>query len=142
MSRRWMVTGAAVIAAGAALLAAGVARAGATPHAGTATTPRCERRQLSLAPPRTNGALGSIGLRFTFTNRSGTACHLFGFPGIRLLHRNGRPLPTTVIRGTSVVVPAEPERRVTLAPGARASFFVGYFDVSTGSQRCLSSSIA
>src|SRR2546423_3567663 len=120
MTTRWMVMGAAAVAAGATLLAAGVARAGATPHAGAATTPRCERRQLSLAPPRTDGALGSVGLRFTFTNRSGTACHLFGFPGIRLLHRDGRPLPTTVIRGTSVVVPAEPKRTVTLAPGRRA----------------------
>jgi Domain of unknown function (DUF4232) len=142
MSRRMLVTGAAVVAAGAALLAAGVARASATPHAASATTPRCERRQLSLAPPRTDGALGSVGLRFTFTNRSSKTCHLFGFPGIRLRHRDGRPLATTVIRGTSVVVPAEPERRVTLAPGGRASFFAGYSDVPTGNQRCPSSSIA
>ena len=135
MSRRLMVTGAAAVAAGAALLAAGVgvARAGATPHA--AATHRCERRQLSLARPSSNGAAGSVGLRFTFTNTSATACHLFGFPGIRLLS-HGRALPTTVIRGTSNVVPFEPENRVTLAPGGRASFFAGYSDVPTGSQRC------
>jgi hypothetical protein len=130
MSRRLMVTGAAAVAAGAALLAAGVgvARAGATPHA--AATHRCERRQLSLAPPSSNGAAGSVGLRFTFTNTSATACHLFGFPGIRLLS-HGRALPTTVIRGTSNVVPFEPENRVTLA-----AFVAGYSDVPTGSQRC------
>jgi hypothetical protein len=135
MSRRFMVTGAAAVAAGAALLAAGVgvARAGATPHA--AATHRCERRQLSLAPPSSNGAAGSVGLRFTFRNTSATACHLFGFPGIRLLS-HGRALPTTVIRGTSNVVPFEPENRVTLAPGGRASFFAGYSDVPTGSQKC------
>ena len=135
MSRRLMVTGAAAVAAGAALLAAGVgvAHAGATPHA--AATHRCERRQLSLAPPSSNGAAGSVGLRFTFRNTSATACHLFGFPGIRLLS-HGRALPTTVIRGTSNVVPFEPENRVTLAPGGRASFFAGYSDVPTGSQRC------
>jgi len=135
MSRRLMVTGAAAVAAGAALLAAGVgvARAGATPHA--AATHRCERRQLSLARPSSNGAAGSVGLRFTFTNTSATACHLFGFPGIRLLS-HGRALPTTVIRGTSNVVPFEPENRVTLAPGGRASFFAGYSDVPTGSQSC------
>jgi len=143
MSRRFMVTGAAAVAAGAALLAAGagVARAGAASHAAAATH-RCERRQLSLAPPASNGALGSIGLRFTFTNTSATACHLFGFPGIRLRHRDGRPLPTTVVRGTNVVVPFEPERTVTLAPGGRASFFAGYSDVPTGNQRCPSSSLA
>ncbi|HEY2868567.1 MAG TPA: DUF4232 domain-containing protein [Gaiellales bacterium] len=137
MSRRFMVTGAAAVAAGAALLAAGVgvARAGATPHAAAAATHRCERRQLSLAPPASNGALGSVGLRFTFTNTSATACHLFGFPGIRLLS-HVRALPTRVIRGTSNVVPFEPENTVTLAPGGRASFFAGYSDVPTGSQRC------
>jgi Protein of unknown function (DUF4232) len=134
MSRRFMVTGAAAVAAGAALLAAGVgvAHAGATPHA---ATHRCDRRQLSLAPPSSNGAAGSVGLRFTFRNTSATACHLFGFPGIRLLS-HGRALPTTVIRGTSNVVPFEPENRVTLAPGGRASFFAGYSDVPTGSQKC------
>jgi len=134
MSRRFMVTGAAAVAAGAALLAAGVgvARAGATPHA---ATHRCDRRQLSLAPPSSNGAAGSVGLRFTFRNTSASACHLFGFPGIRLLS-HGRALPTTVIRGTSNVVPFEPENRVTLAPGGRASFFAGYSDVPTGSQKC------
>ncbi len=135
MSRRWIVTGAAAVAAGAALLAAGVARAGATPHATAATTHRCERRQLSLAKPSSNGALGSVGLRFTFTNTSATACHLFGFPGIRLLS-HGKALPTTVIRGTSNVVPFEPKNRVTLAPGRRASFFAGYSDVPTGNQKC------
>jgi hypothetical protein len=109
-----------------------VARAGATAHA---ATHRCERRQLSLAPPSSNGAAGSVGLRFTFTNTSATACHLFGFPGMRLLS-HGRALPTTVIRGTSNVVPFEPENRVTLAPGGRASFFAGYSDVPTGSQSC------
>jgi hypothetical protein len=134
MSRRFIVTGAAAAAAGAVLLAAGVgvARAGATAHA---ATHRCERRQLSLAPPSSNGAAGSVGLRFTFTNTSATACHLFGFPGMRLLS-HGRALPTTVIRGTSNVVPFEPENRVTLAPGGRASFFAGYSDVPTGSQSC------
>jgi hypothetical protein len=120
--------------AGTALVAAGAARAGAAPHAAAATTHRCLRRELTLAPPSSNGALGSVGLRFTFTNRSSTACHLFGYPGMRLL-RHGRALATTVIRGTSNVVPPEPERTVTLAPGGRASFFAGYSDVPTGNQR-------
>ena len=137
MSRRSIVTGAGAVAAAAALLAAGAgaARAGATPQAAAAATHRCERRQLSLAKPSSNGALGSVGLRFTFRNTSAAACQLFGFPGIRLLS-HGRALPTTVIRGTSNVVPFEPENRVTLAPGGRASFFAGYSDVPTGSQKC------
>jgi hypothetical protein len=138
MSRALSMIGIVAVAGGTALVAAGVARAGATPHASAATAHRCLRRQLTLAPPNSNGALGSVGLRFTFTNRSATACQLYGFPGIRLL-RHGRALPTTAIRGTSNVVPAEPERTVTLAPGGRASFFAGYSDVPTGTQRCPSS---
>ena len=137
MCRGLTMIGILAVAGGTALVAAGVARAGA-PHAAAATTHRCLRRQLSLAPPSSNGALGSVGLRFTFTNRSATACRLFGFPGMRLLD-HGRALPTTVIRGTSNVVPSEPERTVTLAPGGRASFFAGYSDVPTGYQRCPSS---
>jgi hypothetical protein len=138
MSRTLGTIGILAVAAGTALVAAGVARAGAAPHAAAATTHRCLQRQLTLAPPSSNGALGSVGLRFTFTNRSSTACHLFGFPGMQLL-RHGHALPTTVIRGTSNVVPSEPERTVTLAPGGRASFFAGYSDVPTGNQRCPSS---
>lgn len=138
MSRALSMIGILAVAGGAALVAAGVARAGATPHTAATTTHRCLRRQLTLAPPSSNGALGSVGLRFTFTNRSATACHLYGFPGVRLV-RHGRGLPTTVIRRTSNVVPPEPERTVTLAPGGRASFFAGYSDVPTGTQRCPSS---
>jgi uncharacterized protein DUF4232 len=138
MSRGFTMIGILAVAAGTALVAAGVARAGATPHAASATTHRCLRRQLTLASPSSNGALGSVGLRFTFTNRGATACRLFGFPGMRLL-RHGRALPTTVIRGTSNVVPSEPENTITLAPGGRASFFAGYSDVPTGNQHCRSS---
>ena len=135
MSRALTLIGILAVAAGTALVATGVARAGATQQA---TTHRCLRRQLTLATPSSNGALGSVGLRFTFTNRSATACRLFGFPGMRLLS-HGRALPTTVVRGTSNVVPFEPENTVTLAPGGRASFFAGYSDVPTGNQRCASS---
>ena len=135
MSRALTLIGILAVAAGTALVATGVARAGATQQA---TTHRCLRRQLTLATPSSNGALGSVGLRFTFTNRSATACRVFGFPGMRLLS-HGRALPTTVVRGTSNVVPFEPENTVTLAPGGRASFFAGYSDVPTGNQRCPSS---
>src|SRR3954447_25911010 len=138
MTRAVTMIGILAVAGGTALVSAGVARAGAASHAAAATTQRCLRRQLTLAPPTSNGALGSVGLRFTFTNRSSTTCRLYGFPGIRLL-RHGRALPTTVIRGTSNVVPPEPERTVALAPGRRASFFAGYSAVPTGNQRCPSS---
>lgn len=138
MSRSLSVMGILAVTAGTALVATGAAHADTAPHAAAAKAHRCLRRQLTLAPPSSNGAAGSVGLRFTFRNRSATACSLYGFPGMRLL-RHGRALPATVIRGTSNVVPAEPENTVTLAPGGRASFFAGYSDVPTGNQRCPSS---
>ena len=98
-----------------------------------ATTPaRCLVSHLALAQPTMNGAAGSIGLRFTFTNRSATACTLFGYPGMGRLSTERHVIPTTVTRGTSTVVPPEPVRTVLLAPGGHASFFAGYSDVPGG----------
>jgi ABC-type Fe3+-hydroxamate transport system substrate-binding protein len=107
----------------------------ATSTASTSSSalPRCLVSHLSLARPTTNGAAGSIGLRFTFTNRSTASCTLLGYPGIGRLNGEHKVMTTTVVRGTSTVVPAEPERTVVLAPGGRASFFAGYSDVPGGS---------
>ena len=101
-----------------------------------AATPRCRLSQLSLAQPRSDGALGSIRLRFVFTNSSTTTCKLFGFPGLQMLNSHHANLHTTVIRGTSNVVPPEPELNVVMTPGQHGSFYAGYSDVPTGSQTC------
>ena len=97
-----------------------------------ATPGRCLVSHLALAQPTMNGAAGSIGLRFTFTNRSATTCTLFGYPGMGRLSTERHVIPTAVIRGTSTVVPPEPVRTVLLAPGGHASFFAGYSDVPGG----------
>lgn len=106
-----------------------------TQAATTSSTPapRCLVSHLSMAQPTMNGAMGSIGLRFTFTNVSKASCTLFGYPGMGRLNADRQVMKTIVVRGTSTVVPAEPERTVTLAPGGRASFFAGYSDVPGGS---------
>jgi hypothetical protein len=111
----------------AAMWGAGIAQAHAS---GRAATARCERRQLHLATPRTNGAAGTIHLIFTFRNRSATTCTMFGYPGMRLLNKHHRAMPTTVIREPAT------EQSVLVAPGGRASFAASYSDVPTGSQRC------
>jgi Protein of unknown function (DUF4232) len=122
---------AAAVACGTGVAAAHTLSAGAA-----GTTPRCEVRNLRLAAPRSDGAAGSIGLRFTFRNRGPATCRLYGFPGMRLENAHRKAMSTTVIRGTSTVVPFEPENAVLVAPGGRASFFAGYSDVPTGSQTC------
>jgi hypothetical protein len=80
-----------------------------------------------------------VRMRFVFTNVSPTTCELFGFPGMQLLNARGAALPTYVRRGTSTVVPAEPEGDVVMTHSQHASFYAGYSDVPTGSQACKAS---
>jgi hypothetical protein len=129
-SKRSMAGVALLGLAVAVVCGTGVAAAHALVRGAAGSTSRCERRQLHLATPQTNGAAGTVHLIFTFKNRSGSTCRLFGYPGMRLLNRHRRRMPTTVIR-----VPA-PEQSVLVAPGGRASFSASYSDVPTGSQKC------
>ena len=125
---------------GTAVVAAVIVAAGAADvHAATgsaASVPRCRQAQLGLAQPQSTGAAGSVRLRFVFTNVSAATCKLFGFPGMQLLNARQAPLPTYVQRGSSTVVPPEPEADVVMTPGQHGSFYAGYSDVPTGSQTC------
>jgi len=103
------------------------------PATTTTTPPRCTVSQLSVRQTSSNGAAGSIGLTYAFTNISGSTCSLFGYPGMLMLNASGKPLPTTVVRAPSVVVPSVAEHTVVLAPNAIASFYAGYSDVSASS---------
>jgi len=122
--------------------AAGIGAVGAAAHASAgvaASTPRCRLHQLSLAPPKSNGAAGTNRLRFVFTNVGGTTCQLFGFPGMQMLNKNHNPIPTHVQRGTGHNVPPEPEDHVVMTPGQHGSFYAGYSDVPTGNEKCRTS---
>jgi hypothetical protein len=129
---------AAVLVAAAGIGALGAAATHAS--AGAASVPRCRLHQLSLAKPKMNGAAGTIRLRFVFTNSSSSTCKLFGFPGMQMLNKNRNPIPTHVHRGTGNGVPAEPETDVVMTPGQHGSFYAGYSDVPTGSEKCRLSS--
>jgi hypothetical protein len=126
---------AAVIAITAAIGAVGAAQAQASAGA-AATVPRCRLSQLALAQPKSTGAAGSVRMRFVFTNVSAATCKLFGFPGMQLLNARGAALPTYVVRGTSNVVPAEPEADVVMTHSQHASFYAGYSNVPAGGQPC------
>jgi len=126
---------------GMAVVAAAVIGAGgaAEAHAATgpaASVPRCRQAQLGLALPQSTGAAGSVRLRFVFTNVSTATCKLFGFPAMQLLNARQAPLPTYVQRGSSSVVPPEPEADVVMTPGQHGSFYAGYSDVPVGGQAC------
>ena len=110
----------------------GVTTAGATTST-SVVPPRCTVGQLTVRQTSSNGAAGSVGLTYAFTNISATACSLHGYPGMQMLAAGGTALPTTVLRAPSVVVPSVVEHTVVLAPNAIASFYAGYSDVSAGS---------
>jgi hypothetical protein len=114
------------------------AGAPATTAAGTPATtiaaaaaPGCLATQLAVQVGPATGAAGSVGYTNDFKNISSTTCTLYGYPGLQMLTANSQPIPTDVIRGTSVTVPYVPEKLVTLVPGARADFDMG-FAASTG----------
>ena len=105
-------------------------------HAAAAPPANCTRNQLGVRSNGTQGALGTIYGAWVFTNRSGAACRLNGYPDIQLYGRAGRPIPTTVRRDL-----APGPTNVRLAPGASATFRTSYSDVSSGG-RCPVSSVA
>ena len=100
-------------------------------HAAPSAPARCARHQLGVRANGTNGSAGTIHGAWVFTNVSGSACMLRGYPGMQLYSRFGRPIPTTVKRSLR---PRPTD--VTLAPGGSATFFSSYSDVPIGSHRC------
>ena len=100
-----------------------------TPASTVANGPTgCVASQLNVDASYGNYAAGSIGYTNSFQNISSTTCTLFGYPGMQMLNSSGQAIQTDVIRGTSVTVPAVPEKLVTLAPGGKAWFDMGFSD--------------
>ena len=83
------------------------------------------------------GAAGSIAQSVNLLNISNRACTLEGYPGMQMLSASGHALATHVHRGASVTVRARPVTLVTLAPGGKAAFDIGYADATGfGNKRC------
>jgi hypothetical protein len=118
------------------MVAAAVPAAFAVVHA-QATPANCVRDQLGVRSNGTNGAAGTIFGAWVFTNISGTPCRLYGYPGMQLYGRAGRPIPTTVKRSLS-----PGPSNVILAPGGSATFRSSYSDVSSSPKPCPMSGVA
>ena len=80
--------------------------------------PECPPRQLALrqAGP-VSPATGEHGLWLTLTNLGGSACQLYGYPGVSLYSPEGRLMPFRYLRGNSEYISSAPPRRVVVAPG-------------------------
>jgi hypothetical protein len=95
-------------------------------QASAATTPRCTTAGLEvwLGVGGGGGQAGSIAYPMEFTNVSGHACHLYGFPGVSA-EIAGRQVGSAARRSGSA-----PVETVTLRAGATAHTVLQIADVS------------
>jgi hypothetical protein len=98
--------------------AASAVPAGATSGTGAASPAMCRTADLKITRGTAGAAAGSVYMQIDFTNTSGAACTLYGYPGIALT--------TSTTTASQVGLAAtrsagQPYRLVTLAPKAAAS---------------------
>ncbi len=84
----------------------------ATPLAGI---PGCETTALTATLGAGSGAAGSTYYPIEFTNNSGTACTLYGYPGVSFVTAAGDQ-----VGAAATEAPVYPRRLVTLGPGDTA----------------------
>jgi hypothetical protein len=138
------VTAGAVVAALAITSAAFAATSSAaSPRSGaartaSAATPKCtpalgQQGNVSawVAGDQGNGAAGTIYYPLEFTNLSGHACSMRGFPGVSAISRGGQQLgsPASWESGGGFGTP----RTVIVAPGATVHAILAYHDAVVGS---------
>lgn len=87
----------------------------ATNGAGASSTPSCATSDLKVTIGSTEGAAGSVYLTLDFKNVSGSACTLYGYPGVSLAAGTSQVSPGAA-RST-----ASSKKLVTLAPGSIAN---------------------
>jgi hypothetical protein len=80
------------------------------------TTPRCVTAALGIHLGQPGAAAGNRYLPIVFTNTSGKACTLYGYPGVSLLDASGKQIGTPASRE-----PGSTPKVVTVAPGSSAS---------------------
>ena len=85
--------------------------------AGAGGTPSCATRDLKVAAGLAQGAAGSIYQVIDFTNISGAACTLFGYPGVALAGGT----PVTQIGAAAARSTGSSAKLVTLAAGKTAN---------------------
>jgi hypothetical protein len=90
----------------------------------------CHSAQLTVRRGFMGVATGSVGAHVVFTNVSESRCSLEGYPKLQMLDAAGRHIPTVLHKGSFMTVPQMRVRPVSLAPGASASFYIGFEDAT------------
>ena len=105
-------------------------QAAANPSPTISTAPilyPCDTSQLAWEVGQVGGAAGHIGFTgANFYNTSATTCTLIGRPKLQMLDDADDVIPTFTLAGPSVTVPNIKPVTVTIAPGERAFFDLGY----------------
>ncbi|WP_405577363.1 DUF4232 domain-containing protein [Streptomyces sp. NBC_01190] len=112
MRKRSVAVAAAAVAAAAYTAVPATA---STPVLAGSATPMCATSQLSVAQRGGDAGAGNLYFYLVFTNHSGTACHLTGYPGVSLLDAGGQPIGQPATREHPGYSP------VVLKAGASAS---------------------
>ncbi|MBV9451699.1 MAG: DUF4232 domain-containing protein [Streptosporangiaceae bacterium] len=131
-ARKVLAGAAAVAVAGLGASSVAFAATSSPPARAATAIPRCTADPSGLglgvwvAASQGDGAAGTIYYPLEFTNFSGHACYLHGFPGVSALDRDGKQLGSPA-RWESFTPPG-PARTVILNPGATAHAMLAYHD--------------
>jgi len=102
---------------------------------GTGVETRCTSSALQLAiGVGISEPTGQNTLSLALTNRSSTACVLFGYPAVTLLDGKGRALPFVYNHSGDQVVTGQPPTRVVLSPGETAFVAINKYRCDVGDQ--------
>jgi hypothetical protein len=99
----------------------------------------CTSTALKLAPVpgSENGAAGSTYVQIALTNTSKAACTVKGYPAFTLTKPGDVDVPVTIDHPTNLVSPfGGAPATVTLQPGGKAVFLLGYSHVPPGPAAC------
>jgi hypothetical protein len=100
---------------------------------GTSGPSACATSGLNLTLGAPEGYAGGVVQAIVFTNRSGAACTLYGYPGVSLVSAP----PYTQIGLAASRASTVPVKLITLAPGASASAMLQIVDaLNFGSATC------
>lgn len=89
---------------------------GSSAGKGTGASPWCTAGALSVSLRPGEPAAGNRYATLVLSNSSSHACRTQGYPGLQLTGKDGKPIPTRVVRDHS-----HAPRQLRLAPGQRAS---------------------
>jgi hypothetical protein len=125
--RRAAIASASALTLGIGAAVWATSSASAAPAAPAASTPRCTAADLSvwLNLGEANAAAGTAFYPLEFTNHSGHACHLFGYPGVSALNASTKQLGSAAGRN-----PRFRAATVTIAAGGTAHADLGWVDVA------------